>query len=585
VIVTFNSAPWISRAVRAVLASDTPALEVVVVDNASSDGTLAALHEFGESVDVVALDENVGFSRACNLAARRARGEFLLFLNPDTEVRSGSVSRAVAYLREHPGVGVVGGRTFYDDGSTNPTCCFREPSLWSALCSATGLSSMLRRSSLFNPEHMGGWRRGNDREVDVVTGCFLMLRASLFEQLSGFDERFFLYSEDTDLCRRVRERGLTCVHVARVELLHVGGASDSMRSEKVAKVMRAKSQYYEKHWSAPRARLGVALLDVSVVTRLAAHRALRNRERSARWEAVWRQRSEWHPFRAAMTRPVVANGSAPALAPRVPLAPARVSPRLRMAYRWSRHLVRSARSRDYDFVVEAAGSLARLPALVAAEPFAQARHTCNVCNWSGAHFYPNTGPGYHERATTCPGCSSLDRHRSLVAVLASSTSFFEPGTRVVEVAPMRGFEALVRRQPGVDYTSFDLARHAMERGDITAMRYDTDSVDFFVCFHVLEHVADEAAALSEIHRVLRPGGTAVLQVPVDWELAETYEYPTPDPREVGHVRRYGRDLRSRLADQGFDVDLVSVPDLVDQETTERFGLSAEPIFLARNPVA
>ena len=89
---------------------------------------------------------------------------------------------------------------------------------------------------------------------------------------------------------------------------------------------------------------------------------------------------------------------------------------------------------------------------------------------------------------------------------------------------MRGFEALVRRQPGVDYTSFDLARHTMERGDITAMRYDTDSVDFFVCFHVLEHVADEAAALSEIHRVLRPGGTAVLQVPVDWDLAETYEY-------------------------------------------------------------
>ena len=71
VIVTFNSAPWISRAVRSVLAADTPALDVVVVDNESGDGTLAALPEFGESVDVVALDENVGFSRACNLAARR----------------------------------------------------------------------------------------------------------------------------------------------------------------------------------------------------------------------------------------------------------------------------------------------------------------------------------------------------------------------------------------------------------------------------------------------------------------------------------------------------------------------------------
>ena len=172
----------------------------------------------------MALDENVG-SAEHESGGRATRGEFLLFLNPDTEIRPGTV-RAVSYLREHPRAGVVGGRTFYDDGSTNPTCCFREPSLWSAFCSASGLSSMLRRSNLFNPEHMGGWAR-NDRAVEVVTGCFLMLRRSLFEQLGGFDERFFLYSEDTDLCRRVRERGLTCMHVAHVELLHAGGASEA----------------------------------------------------------------------------------------------------------------------------------------------------------------------------------------------------------------------------------------------------------------------------------------------------------------------------------------------------------------------
>lgn len=148
---------------------------------------------------------------------------------------------------------------------------------------------------------------------------------------------------------------------------------------------------------------------------------------------------------------------------------------------------------------------------------------------------------------------------------------------------MRGFEALVRRQPGVDYTSFDLARHAMEQGDITAMRFESDSVDFFVCFHVLEHICDETTALSEIRRVLRPGGTAVVQVPIDWHVAETYEYATPDPREVGHVRRYGRDLQSRLERHGFEVDPVTITDLVDQPTVEQFGLSDEPIFLARKP--
>ncbi len=568
---------------RAVIASDVPGLEVVVVDNASTDGTLAAACEFSDLVEVVTLDENIGFSRACNLAARRARGEFLLFLNPDTEIRSDAARLAMDHLQEHPEVGVVGGRTFYLDGSPNPTCCFREPSLWSAFCSASGLSSVFRRSSLFNPEHMGAWPRDDDREVDVVTGCSLLIRRSLFEVLGGFDQRFFLYSEDTDLCRRVRDRGLTCVHLASVELVHAGGASEPERAEKVAKVMRAKSQYYEKHWSPLRARVGIGLLDATVLSRQMAHRVSGDRAARDRWTDVWRQRSEWHRPPRGRVLDSGPSGQTRQLTPQVPLRPHRMSHRTRMAYRWTRHLARSVRSRDYDFALQGAESLARLPALIAADLVNAPRHRCNVCNWSGAQFYPNTGPGYHEPATTCPGCGSLDRHRSLVALLASSTSCFAPGTRVVEVAPMRGFEALVRQQPGVHYTSFDLARHAMERGDITAMRFEGDSVDYFVCFHVLEHIAEEGKALAEIHRVLRPGGTAVVQVPVDWQVAETYEYDAPDPREVGHVRRYGRDLAARLERHGFDVDAVTITDLVDPTTVQQFGLSDEPIFLARKP--
>jgi GT2 family glycosyltransferase/SAM-dependent methyltransferase len=581
VIVTFNSAPWISRSLRALLASAVTGLEIVVVDNASTDDTLTRACEYSELVEIVALDENIGFSRACNLAARRASGEFLLFLNPDTELRPDAATRAMEHLRARPDVGIVGGRTSYLDGSPNPTCCFREPSLWSAFCSASGLSSLFRRSSLFNPEHMGGWDRNDDRDVDVVTGCFLMIRRSLFWDLGGFDERFFLYSEDTDLCRRVRDRGLTCVHLAGVQLVHAGGASEPERADKVAKVMRAKSQYYRKHWGPVRARAGVVLLDATVLSRLAAHELRGDQAGRDRWRDVWHRRSEWRRPGGGPAPDSGALDLTKQLAPRVPLEPRRVSHRGRMAYRWSRHLARSVRSRDYDFALQAADSLARLPTLIVSDLVNDPRRRCNVCNWSGPQFYPNTGPGYHEPATTCPGCGSLDRHRSLVALLASSTSCFEPGSRVVEVAPMRGFEALARRQPGVDYTSFDLARHAMERGDITSMRFDCDSVDYFVCFHVLEHIADEAAALSEIHRVLRPGGTALVQVPVDWGVAETYEYDAPDPREVGHVRRYGRDLAARLERHGFDVDAVRITDLLDRTTVEQFGLSDEPIFLAK----
>jgi SAM-dependent methyltransferase len=123
----------------------------------------------------------------------------------------------------------------------------------------------------------------------------------------------------------------------------------------------------------------------------------------------------------------------------------------------------------------------------------------------------------------------------------------------------------------------------MERGDITAMRYPDASVDHFLCFHVLEHIPDADAALREIRRVLVPGGTAIFQVPVDWEAAETREYDAPDPRDVGHVRQYGADFPRVLERAGFEVEAVTVADLLPEATVARFGMSVEPIFLARRP--
>jgi SAM-dependent methyltransferase len=119
----------------------------------------------------------------------------------------------------------------------------------------------------------------------------------------------------------------------------------------------------------------------------------------------------------------------------------------------------------------------------------------------------------------------------------------------------------MRAQPDVDYTSFDLAPFAMEQHDITAMRYPTDSIDYFICFHVLEHLPHDAPAVAEIHRVLRPGGTAVLQVPIDWEAEKTREYPAPDPRECGHVRRYGRDFAEKLAAPDPVIAVVAAKDV------------------------
>lgn len=213
----------------------------------------------------------------------------------------------------------------------------------------------------------------------------------------------------------------------------------------------------------------------------------------------------------------------------------------------------------------------------------QREKACNLCGWRGNAFYPNTGPGYDERRVVCPGCGCLARYRTLALLLERRTDFLAPPRkRVVEVAPARGFQALCQAQ-GLDYTSFDLARFATEQGDITQMRYPDASLDYFLCFHVLEHVPAEQQALREIRRVLRPGGTLVTQVPVDWRVAETYEYEKPDPREVNHVRRYGRDFETRIARAGFEVAALRAGDFASAAEAERMGLDLEPIFVARKP--
>ena len=280
-----------------------------------------------------------------------------------------------------------------------------------------------------------------------------------------------------------------------------------------------------------------------------------------------------------------ASATRSAVAPPVAVAAHPIENWARLGYYAALHVAQSLRSRDVEFAVQGLVTAARLPVLAVRDLLGPDPHECNVCGWQGRRFYPNTGVGYHEQDTVCPGCLSLNRHRSLLALLVTETDLFGGGRRVVEVAPSPGFEALMRSQPDLDYTSFDLEPFAMEQGDITAMSYPSGSIDYFICFHVLEHLPQDAAAISEIHRVLKPGGVAILQVPMDWGAPETREYPAADPRECGHVRRYGRDFAGKLAAPGLAVRHVSVLEVLAEQTVQRYGLSPEPIFFATKPPA
>lgn len=222
--------------------------EVIVVDNASSDGSAEAIEREFPDYRVIASKENLGFARANNLAATHATAERLLLLNPDTLVDPGAIEALVGFADRTPDAGIWGGRTRFGDGSPNPTSCWRRPTPWSVFCSATTLAGLFKGSRLFNPESVGVLPDGAELPVDVVTGCWLLIDRRLWEELEGFDPAFFMYGEDADLCLRARARGAQPMVTASADIVHYGGQSDTVRPDKIVRLYTARRQLYARHW-------------------------------------------------------------------------------------------------------------------------------------------------------------------------------------------------------------------------------------------------------------------------------------------------------------------------------------------------
>lgn len=273
--------------------------ELIVVDNDSADNSVQAIAEEFPDIILIASKENLGFARANNLGTKMAKGDYLLLLNPDTVVLEGAIQKLHAFARIHPGNRVYGGRTLYGDYSLNPTSCWRKPTLWSLFCYSFGLTSIFRRNELFDPESYGSWQRDSEREVDIVTGCFLMVEKKLWNQLDGFDPRFFMYGEDADLCFRATKAGARPIITPDATIIHYCGASEKVRADKMVRLFRAKEQLIRSHWSPAARHIGLTLLRFSVLSRTivcqltALFMPSRPNKNAESWKEIWQRRKEW----------------------------------------------------------------------------------------------------------------------------------------------------------------------------------------------------------------------------------------------------------------------------------------------------
>ncbi|RPF71512.1 glycosyltransferase family 2 protein [Aurantiacibacter spongiae] len=234
--------------------TDTP-FELILVDNASDDGIVERVRHDFPQVRIIANEENVGFAEANNQAARIAAGEYLLLLNSDTVTLDHAIDNLLAFARRTPEAKIWGGRTLFGDRTLNETSCFDRMTLRSVLFSSIGLSALFRGSTFFNPERIAGWKRDSERQVDIVTGCFLMIERDFWNALGGFDPAFFMFGEETDLCARARARGARPRITPEATIVHYGGRSVSLRAQRATYVAAARVGIAKRHLPPLRGRL------------------------------------------------------------------------------------------------------------------------------------------------------------------------------------------------------------------------------------------------------------------------------------------------------------------------------------------
>lgn len=265
IIVNYNTRNLLDDCLDSLLAAVPPTngLEIIVVDNASSDGSQEMVRKKYPQVQLIASAENRGFSAANNLGAAQANGRSLLFLNSDTVLSEEALVQPLDYLDAHPNAGAVTVRLIYPNGERDPDNHRGFPTPWNAMCHFSGLGRLFPGSPRFNGYFQTYADFDQTHVVPVIAGSFMMMPRSVYDQLGGWDEAYFFYGEDIDMCYRINEAGYEIIYFPHVEVLHYKGASSGLRKEsadiarppketrvKVAREsVRAMELFYEKFYS------------------------------------------------------------------------------------------------------------------------------------------------------------------------------------------------------------------------------------------------------------------------------------------------------------------------------------------------
>ncbi|MGB3916158.1 MAG: glycosyltransferase family 2 protein [Thiothrix litoralis] len=295
ILVSYNTSSYIRRALESLFReTQLASIEVIVVDNASSDDSVAMIRQFFPQVTLIESGANLGFAGGVQLGAKQAAGKYLLLLNPDTVIINAAVDRLLHFAKLHPANGIWSGVTLNNDMSLNTQHAWSKPTLHDLLYSALGLSKLFSKTCVFNSANYGCWKRDTVKEVDIVSGCFFLTTRELWDKLGGLDASFFMYAEEADYCLRAKALGYQPIVTPDARIIHHGGVSHSHFSGKQIKLLKGKVELVNRHVTAWQRPAYKALLYLYVLNKFALHTLFKPRSAQRReWQIIFAQRADW----------------------------------------------------------------------------------------------------------------------------------------------------------------------------------------------------------------------------------------------------------------------------------------------------
>jgi len=274
VIVSWNAIKYLDECLTSIFEQARPwPFEVVVVDNASTDGSPEMVQQRFPQVVLLRNAENLGFAKANNIGFRSCSGDYIALVNSDVHVLPGCIEHLVEFLDNVPRAGMAGPRIIGGDGRQQNS--FRGfPRLWNMFCRALALDRLLPWVPLFSGYLLSHRNLRTPTPVEILSGCFLVVRRAALEQVGPLDEAFFIYGEDMDWCKRFLEAGWLAIFVPHAESIHYGGASSSNAPLRFfVEMQRADLQYWRKHHSRAAASVYIAFTVLHHAVRIAGHSA------------------------------------------------------------------------------------------------------------------------------------------------------------------------------------------------------------------------------------------------------------------------------------------------------------------------